>query len=132
MSGTTMTNAFRSLYTLGSPRDASDGDLVQRFVAGRDEGAFAALVRRHGPMGLGVPRAPLARPDDAEDVFQATFLLLATKSATIRRRDSVGSWLHGVARRLAVRRRRQAACRAEHERRAAAARPAATGSASAW
>jgi RNA polymerase sigma factor (sigma-70 family) len=83
----------------------SDGELLERFRARRDEAAFAALLRRHGPAVLRVCRRILHHPQDAEDAFQATFLLLVHRAASIRKRQAVGSWLHGVARRVAVRAR---------------------------
>ena len=84
-------------------REAGDAELLGRFVARSDEAAFEALLRRHGPMVLRVARRALRSEADAEDVFQATFLLLARKAASIRKRESLASWLHGVARRLALR-----------------------------
>jgi RNA polymerase sigma factor (sigma-70 family) len=89
----------------------TDGVLLARFVATRDEDSFEALVRRHGPMVLGVCRRLLGL-HDAEDVFQATFLVLARKAASVAKRESVGCWLHGVARHTALR-----AVRALHRRR---------------
>jgi RNA polymerase sigma-70 factor (ECF subfamily) len=96
-----------------------DGQLLERFINQREEAAFAALLRRHGPMVLHVCRRVLGRIQDAEDVFQATFLVLARKVRTIRKRDAVGSWLHGVAYRLAVRAKGQARRRQLHEQQVA-------------
>lgn len=89
--------------TLSAPDGGglTDGQLLGRFVAARDEIAFEALVHRHGPMVLGVCRRVLRNAHDAEDAFQATFLLLARKAASVVKRDSVGSWLYAVAYRTA-------------------------------
>ena len=81
----------------------TDREMLERFVTGRDEDAFEGLVVRHGPMVLGLCRQILRDAHEAEDAFQATFLVLARNATTIRNLDSVGSWLHGVAYRLAVR-----------------------------
>jgi RNA polymerase sigma factor (sigma-70 family) len=79
----------------------SDRHLLEQFLSQRDEASFAALLERHGPMVLGVCRRVLYDEHLAEDAFQATFLILARKAGTIHKRRSVGSWLHGVALRLA-------------------------------
>jgi RNA polymerase sigma factor (sigma-70 family) len=85
-----------------------DRELVRRFADRRDEAAFAALVGRHGGMVLGVCRRVLGNEADAEDVFQATFLVLSRKAATLANKDAVGPWLFGVAHRLALKARQQA------------------------
>jgi RNA polymerase sigma factor (sigma-70 family) len=98
----------------------SDAELLSRFIARHEEATFEALLRRHGPMVLRVARRVLHNDSDAEDVFQATFLLLARHPGAIRKRDSVASWLHGVAHRLALSARGKRARRQECERHAAA------------
>jgi RNA polymerase sigma factor (sigma-70 family) len=97
----------------GAQKNASlpDRELLEHFLTQRDETAFTTLVRRHGAMVLGVCGAVLHQRQDAEDVLQATFLVLARKAASIRKREALASWLHGVARRLALKLRARAARR---------------------
>jgi RNA polymerase sigma factor (sigma-70 family) len=90
-----------------APDEFPDRELLDRFRARRDEAAFAALVRRHGPMVWGVCRRVLGDHHDTEDTFQAAFLILADKAGSIRRAESLGAWLHRVARQLALRARRR-------------------------
>src|SRR6516225_6249681 len=101
-------------------RELSDHDLLERFNGQRDEAVFHALLLRHGPMVLEVCRGVLGNEADAEDAFQAAFLILARKAASIRKTTSVGSWLHGVAYRTALKARAQSAARQKTEARAPA------------
>src|SRR5687768_17312141 len=94
--------------------DSTDRELLQRFVAVRDESAFAALVQRHGAAVLCVCRRVLARTQDAEDVCQATFLTLARKADVVRWQDSIRCWLQAVARRLSLQACSSAARRGRH------------------
>jgi RNA polymerase sigma factor (sigma-70 family) len=96
----------------------SDADLLESFLSRRDEAAFEALLRRHGPMVLGVCRRVLGNRHDAEDAFQATFLVLVRKAASIRPRELVGNWLWGVAYRTALKARAMNAKRRTKEREA--------------
>jgi RNA polymerase sigma factor (sigma-70 family) len=101
-------------------RALPDAQLLRRFAADREETAFAALMQRHGRLVWGVCRHVLRREHDAEDAFQATFLVLARRASSIRKGESVGSWLYGVAHRVAVRVKQASARRQACERRAAA------------
>jgi RNA polymerase sigma factor (sigma-70 family) len=112
------------LFRSGTVAGLTDGELLERFSARRGEQgdvAFEALVTRHGPMVLGTCRQLLGDSNDADDVFQATFLTLAQKAASLRQPERLGPWLHGVAvlkvRKLRQRRER----RRRHERRGAIA-----------
>src|SRR5918912_374248 len=93
----------RAALAVGEAR--TDGQLLEGFLSRRDEAAFEALVRRHGPMVLGVCRRVLRNWHDAEDAFQATFLVLVKKAASVVPRERVGSWLYGVAHQTALKAR---------------------------
>jgi RNA polymerase sigma factor (sigma-70 family) len=103
--------------TLRQDKDGlTDGQLLEAFVAHQDAAALESLVRRHGPMVLGVCRRILRDPHDAEDAFQATFLVLARKAAAVSPRALVGNWLYGVAHTTAIRLRATNAKRRTRER----------------
>src|SRR2546426_10693916 len=87
----------------------TDTELLQRFSERREEAAFEALVKRHGPMVLSVCRRVVQNSDDAEDAFQGTFLVLVRRAASIRKPELLSNWLYGVAYRVAARARLQAA-----------------------
>jgi RNA polymerase sigma factor (sigma-70 family) len=123
---TTGSELLRYLRRLAAGRAngaGTDQQLLEQFVMRREQAPFAALLRRHGPMVLGVCRRVLGHDQDAEDAFQATFLVLARKAGSIRKHESIGSWLHGVAFHVAERLRAKNARRVTHERKAVS-RPA--------
>src|SRR5215472_6204253 len=93
--------ALRSSTGSSAVGPDDDASLLHRFLTRGDQNAFELLLWRHGPMVLGVCRRLLRAEQDAEDAFQATFLTLIRKAGSIRRRDSVGSWLYKVAYRVA-------------------------------
>ena len=109
---------LHTLWHTGTVGGLTDGQLLERFVAAdakTAEHAFAALVARHGPMVLGVCSRILKDPHDAADAFQATFLVLVRKAITLRVEDSLGRWLYGVSRRVAMQARKVAARRSARE-----------------
>ncbi len=115
-------NHLGTIFQFGVVGDLSDGQLLQRFLAGRDDAeqaAFAALVERHGPMVLGVCRQVLGNSHDAEDAFQATFLVMARQAHSLRNAESLASWLHGIAPPGCDARKADDARRNLHERRCA-------------
>src|SRR5262249_39567087 len=99
-------------------RDIADSELLQRFIAHRDEAAFSVLVQRHGPMVWQVCKNVLHHIQDTEDVFQATFTVLAGNPVKIGKPQALGSWLHGVALRLALKAKRDKSRRQIHEQKA--------------
>jgi len=110
---------LHALFNVGVVADCTDGQLLERFSTGRGESAelaFAALVERHGPMVMRVCRALSTDSHDAQDAFQATFLVLVRKARTLWVRDSLGPWLYQVAFRTASCARLAAARRRKHER----------------
>jgi RNA polymerase sigma factor (sigma-70 family) len=107
---------LRGVVASQQHRDDSDEQLLHAFAAGHDETAFATLVRRHGPMVLHVCRRVLGQQQDAEDAFQATFLVLARNAGSLRKKSAVAGFLHGTAYRLALHAKRAAARRRKHEK----------------
>ncbi len=106
------------LFAEGVVAGLTDAQLLERFLTQSDAGAFEALVARHGPMVLSVCRGILRDPRDAEDAFQATFLVLVKKAGSIRGRDALGGWLYRVAHRVAIQANAAASRRRARERQA--------------
>ncbi len=122
---------LRHLHKLAARRGPSlwtDRQLLDNFAVRRDESAFAALVARHGPMVLRVCRRVLNHEQDAEDAFQAAFLVLARNSGSIHKPEALANWLHGVAYRIAMKAKRSAARRRHHEARLRSLTPPAVSS----
>ena len=125
-----MNSALHAVRGIARSRDISalsDGELLSRFRAKSDEQAFEAIVRRHGPMVFGVCRRILSDFHDADDAFQATFVVLVKRAADFEKCQTVGGWLHGVAVRTALKAKTMAAQRRRKE--TMAARPEATNTA---
>jgi DNA-directed RNA polymerase specialized sigma24 family protein len=102
MAASQISGLLRHIRRLSRPTlTLTDRQLLERFIAAEDEAAFAELLARHGALVLDVCRRTLQREQDAEDAFQATFLVLARKAASIRKAESPASWLYGVAWRCA-------------------------------
>src|SRR5262249_52928044 len=110
----------------------TDGQLLERYVQGREEAVFAALLGRHGPMVWGVCRRVLRSAEDAEDAFQATFLVLVRKAAAVVPREKVGNWLYGVGRQTALYARATAARRRAREKQVTAMPDAASQQQDLW
>jgi RNA polymerase sigma factor (sigma-70 family) len=118
MKSRSLGRALGLLRQIASSSDGSrlDAELIERFVASYDGGAFACLVERHGPLVLGVCRRVLRNHHDAEDAFQATFLTLARKARHIRQRDALAGWLYKVAYHLSMKLRASAEKQRQSER----------------
>jgi RNA polymerase sigma factor (sigma-70 family) len=127
MSATSLNGVLGHLRRLAlrSYAEASDGQLLERYAGRQEQAALAALVERHGPMVLGLCRRLVRDEHDAEDAFQATFLILLRKAASIRRPELLGNWLYGVAYRVALRLRAQTLRRRQQERALDSIEPAA-------
>ena len=108
----------RALAGAARGGERRDAELLDQFLTRRDEAAFAGLLERHGPLVFGVCRQILGDCHDAEDAFQATFLVLARKAAYVRRHQSVAAWLHRVAVNISRTARRSSARRRAHEKEA--------------
>ena len=116
-----------------SANDAlSDAQLLESFLTDHDDAAFEALLRRHGPMVLGVCRRILRDPHDAEDAFQATFLVLVRKAGSLRSRALLAQWLYGVAYRTAMKARAMNAKRRSKEKAARGVAPSECPQEGAW
>ncbi len=116
MATSQISNVIRQLHKTMLVNEASDGQLLESFVNRREEAALEALVRRHGPMVWNVCRRVIHNHQDAEDAFQATFLVFVRKAASILPREMVGNWLYGVAHQTALKAQATAAKRRTREK----------------
>lgn len=125
MAHTTVSPVLRHIRKLAgaAARQPADAELLRRFSAEQDEDAFAELMRRHGPLVLSVCRRVIGHEHDAEDAFQAAFLMLARKAGAIRKGESVGSFLYGVAFRIAMKERGKRSRQRQHSRQPMPASP---------
>jgi RNA polymerase sigma factor (sigma-70 family) len=112
---------LRKAMAAGTLTSLLDRELVERFLASHEEASFQALLQRHGPMVLRVCRRAVSNEQDIEDAFQATFLVLARDARAIRRKESLASWLHGVAYGIARNAQKASSRRRKYESQAAAA-----------
>jgi RNA polymerase sigma factor (sigma-70 family) len=111
-------NVVQHIRRVAANQGATDGELLQSFVTSNDQAAFASLVKRHGPLVFAVCKRVLGNVEDAEDAFQAAFVVLARNAAKLPRRCSLSTWLHGVAFKISLNARRLASRRRRHERQA--------------
>jgi len=116
-----LVNQLRRLISAPVSAESGDGPLLRQFAEHHDEGAFALLVQRHGPLVMRVCRQILNHADDADDAFQATFLILARKAGSIRSSEALSSWLYRVAYHVAGQAKARAAQRRTRERQVAVA-----------
>src|ERR1017187_8733898 len=114
----TVIEFIRASVCASDSGDQPDADLLARFVQTGEEAAFTAILQRHGTLVIGVCTRVLGNTEDADDAFQATFLVLVRKANSIRKGASVASWLYGVAYRVSLEARTRAARRRAHEKQA--------------
>jgi RNA polymerase sigma factor (sigma-70 family) len=135
MAGASLRTVLHHIHTLAAAHPGegqTDGDLLRAFAVCNDQAAFAALVKRHGPLVLAVCRRVLHHLQDAEDAFQATFLVLARKATTIHQTESLAGWLHGVAYRMASNARKAATRRRRYEEQTQSRQPETPAWEAAW
>src|SRR5262249_37421531 len=128
----TVLRHIRKLATGPTTPERTDHQLLHDLLTARDHTAFTAIVRRHGSLVWTVCRHVLGHLQDAEDAFQATFLVLARHAASIRKGEALASWLHGVSYRTAMKAKRDAARRRTREQKAQGLPPERSHSDLAW